>query len=83
MAELLVKHINYEDTNEFNYACPICGDPPDYCQDHNHWLCGRCGSPFEIEENEKGQEIWECPQCFQNPMFSNIQFNDPEMEANP
>ena len=37
--------------------CPICNDPPDYCQDHKHWLCSRCSEPLDI--NDDG--FWECP----------------------
>lgn len=44
-------------------CCPVCGDPSDYCMDHNHWLCDDCEEPLEIGYNDKDEPVWECEYC--------------------
>ena len=50
-------HGLYED-GEVMICCPICGNPSDYCTDHNHWNCEDCGNPLEIEDSEIPK--WHC-----------------------
>lgn len=68
-----VKYIIPEDCTEeeSELLCPVCESLPDFWQDHSHYRCGRCESPLEIETNDKDEEVWECPECFQNPDYPN------------
>ena len=40
--------------------CPVCGNPPDSCQDHNHYYCEKCSSPLEFNTPNS---IWMCEEC--------------------
>ena len=47
---------------EIGIACPQCGDPSDYCLDHNHWYCEDCGEYLHIDDN-LDDPIWICEAC--------------------
>ena len=48
---------------EVGIACPECGDPADYCQDHSHWLCYQCHQPLSISFDDNDDAFWECETC--------------------
>ena len=41
--------------------CPVCESAPDYCQDHNHYLCQECKEPLELSGDQEFWECWTCP----------------------
>ena len=55
-------YADYEDSNEEFIACPVCGNPGDYCQDHHHWDCEVCDNPLIINDNITPPQ-WECEYC--------------------
>ena len=62
-SRILAKWVPFEDSDpdETYLACPICGDPADYCQDHHHWCCPECYEPLEIEhDNDIDDHFWTC-----------------------
>ena len=40
--------------------CPICGNPPDSCTDHKHYLCRICGEDLEFQTTN---DVWMCEYC--------------------
>ena len=49
---------------ELGVACPVCGDPSDYCLDHHHWLCEtHTDVSLEINKDDSDDAFWECPEC--------------------
>lgn len=53
-----------EDPRDSYIPCPVCGSPPDYCQDHNHYYCEVCSEPLECQvEDVNGNYIWACEHC--------------------
>ena len=64
----------YEDGSTM-ICCPICGNPSDYCLDHNHWNCDLCNEPLQINQNVE-PVVWECCNGCSDELFEGIENND-------
>lgn len=54
-----------DDPREDYIPCPECGNPPDYCTNHKHYLCEKCGEPLDFQVDQKGTNncMWACEYC--------------------
>ena len=44
--------------------CPVCQEPPPYCEDKTHYSCESCGGSLDIGNyDNRKREYWSCTQC--------------------
>lgn len=66
LSKIPIQWVPTAEDEEAILLCPICESPPDYCQDHHHYLCEECEAPLDLDSQ---QEYWECSECdaYENP----------------